>query len=267
MATVAEQQRLWGEAYDWRQAGDEWSSPWGSVAMQWYATLLPRLHAHLPAKTVLEIAPGYGRWTQFLQPLCERLIVVDLSERCIDACRQRFAHVGNIEYHVNDGRSLDFVPDRSIDFIFSFDSLVHADDDAVGAYLQAFSRKLTQNGKAFIHHSNLGAHQKFQRAVAACPYRIKQLLAQMGMSQRMNLHGRDTKMSAARFASLAEAAGLSMVSQELINWGGPGLLIDGISVVGASKSGPTKMLLNPDFATEIRNARRLSPIYAAGSPG
>jgi SAM-dependent methyltransferase len=262
MAAVAEQQRLWGETYDWHQAGDEWSAAWGSVEMQWYATLLPRLHAHLPAKTILEIAPGFGRWTQFLQPLCERLIVVDLSERCIDACQKRFAHVNNIAYHVNDGRSLDFVPDRSIDFVFSFDSLVHADEDAIGSYLRALSRKLTPNGVAFIHHSNLAAHPNFLRILAACPYRLKSLLGQIGLGQRMNQHGRDTKMSAAKFEELAQAANLSIISQELINWAGPGLLIDCISVFGPARSGPKKMLSNPDFALEIRNARRLSAIYA-----
>jgi SAM-dependent methyltransferase len=232
--------------------------------MQWYATLLPRLHAPLPAKTVLEIAPGFGRWTRFLQPLCERLIVVDLSERCIDACRKRFAHVNNIEYHVNDGRSLDFLQDRSIDFAFSFDSLVHADEDAISAYVKALSKKLTADGTAFIHHSNLGAHPNFLRALAACPYRLKLLLARMGLAQRMDQHGRDTNMSAAKFESLAEAAGLSMISQELINWGGPGLLIDCISVFGLTGSGPKKMLSNPDFANEIRIARQLSTIYANG---
>ncbi len=38
-----------------------------------------------PPATILEIAPGYGRWTQYLKDLCDQLVVVDLAERCIDA--------------------------------------------------------------------------------------------------------------------------------------------------------------------------------------
>jgi hypothetical protein len=78
-------------------------------------------HRHHP-----RIGPGFGRWTQYLRRLCIRLIVVDLSERCIDSCRRRFAGDRHIEYIVNDGTSLEQIPDGSVDFIFSFDSLVHA---------------------------------------------------------------------------------------------------------------------------------------------
>ena len=64
---------------------------------------------------MLELAPGFGRATQYLKELCDRLIVVDLSERCIAACRERFAAAHNIEYHINDGTSLAMVPERAID--------------------------------------------------------------------------------------------------------------------------------------------------------
>ena len=73
-------------------------------------------------------------------------MVVDISERCIEACRQRFAAESHIAYHANDGRSLEMVADRSIDFVFSFDSLVHADADVIEDYLRQLGRKLTPNG-------------------------------------------------------------------------------------------------------------------------
>jgi CheY-like chemotaxis protein len=45
--------------------------------------------------------------------------------------------VPTIEAHVtcfvNDGKSLAMLPDESVDFIFSYDSLVHAEADAVGS--------------------------------------------------------------------------------------------------------------------------------------
>src|SRR3954451_12449920 len=125
---------IWDETWDWSHQGDEWSTWWGGTPALWHGALLPRLHTFLPAGTVLEIAPGYGRWTQYLKDMSDRLILVDLAERCIEGCRQRFADATNIEYHVNDGRSLDMIPDGSIDFVFSFDSLVHAEADVLAGY-------------------------------------------------------------------------------------------------------------------------------------
>src|SRR6516164_438606 len=114
MPTLEENRLFWGKTYDWDAAGDEWSATWGGARMQWFGTLLPRIHRHLPAPTILEIAPGFGRWTQFLADQCDHLILVDLSEKCIAACKERFHNRSHIDFHVNDGRSLAFIPDNSI---------------------------------------------------------------------------------------------------------------------------------------------------------
>lgn len=121
MPTIVENLFVWDTAYDWSQSGEEWSGDWGSSRMQWYGSILPRIGAFVPADTILEIAPGHGRWTTFLKDLCKRLIIVDLSETCIDRCRHRFGSCSHISYFVNDGKSLEMVADGSVDFIFSFD--------------------------------------------------------------------------------------------------------------------------------------------------
>jgi 16S rRNA A1518/A1519 N6-dimethyltransferase RsmA/KsgA/DIM1 with predicted DNA glycosylase/AP lyase activity len=51
----------------------------------WRGMLRPRINAWVPTGTILEIAPGFGRWTRFLKDVCDRLVVVDLAERCIEA--------------------------------------------------------------------------------------------------------------------------------------------------------------------------------------
>src|SRR5512143_2258054 len=124
MPTLALNKQHW-DAYAWPQGGDEWSAAWGGSEYVWYAVLLPRLLRFVPAGTILEIAPGYGRWTQYLKELCDRMILVDLAAQCIDACQRRFADSHHITYCVNDGLSLECVPPRSVDFVFSYDSLVH----------------------------------------------------------------------------------------------------------------------------------------------
>jgi hypothetical protein len=50
------------------------------------------------------------------------------------------------------------VLDGGVDFIFSFDSLVHAEDAVLKAYVAEFAKKLRPNGAAFLHHSNLGEY-------------------------------------------------------------------------------------------------------------
>src|SRR5215472_11968560 len=101
--TVEDNLRIWGEAYDWPKGGDEWSEPWGGPEGQWKTLLEPWVSRFLPTGSVLEIAPGYGRWTQFLVDRCDHLTVVDLAPNCIEYCRKRFANRKNISYFVNDG--------------------------------------------------------------------------------------------------------------------------------------------------------------------
>src|ERR1044072_7846620 len=97
--------------YDWKDAGEEWSAPWGSSEAQWLGAIFPRISDYLPTGTILEIGPGFGRWTHYLREQCERLHVVDPDARCIEACRRRFRADSRLIYHVNDARSLAMVPD------------------------------------------------------------------------------------------------------------------------------------------------------------
>src|SRR5204863_5268355 len=110
--------------YEWIAAGEEWSEPWGGSAAQWFGSILPRIQAALPANTILEIASGFGRWSYYLKQHCHYLHLLEPDAQCMDACRQRFGADPKVSYHVNDGRSLEMIPDETIDFIFSFDSLV-----------------------------------------------------------------------------------------------------------------------------------------------
>jgi hypothetical protein len=125
MPSLEENESNWNAAYDWTLRGDEWSSHWGGVETHWHATLLPRVWPFLPTGTICEIAPGYGRWTQYLLPQCDQYVGVDLASRCVDACRQRFSSFDHARFEVNDGRSLAVLENDSVDFVFSFDSLVH----------------------------------------------------------------------------------------------------------------------------------------------
>jgi methyltransferase family protein len=144
----------WDRGYQWTGDGDEWSAAWGGARAHWFGSILPRINRFLPAHRVLEIAPGHGRWSQFLVKQCTEYFGVDLSETCIQACRRRFAAEGRAHFLTNDGKSLAMVPDGAIDFVFSYDSLVHAEIDVVREYMWQIVQKLTPTGVAYIHHSN-----------------------------------------------------------------------------------------------------------------
>ena len=248
MATIEENLQHWNEDHEWLSDVDEWSKPWGGATSQWFGTLLPRVRSYVPAPTILEIAPGFGRWTQFLRPLCTRLIVVDLSPRCIEACRKRFAACSGIEYHVNDGRSLDAVPDGSIDFAFSFDSLVHVESDVLIGYFAQLSLKLTANGVAFIHHSNLREYVDPESG---------QLVP--GVE---NKHWRALSVSAAIVREACANYGLSCVSQEIVNWGKH--MTDAITVVAMPRSVWARdcvVMKNPAFMREAGYLASLATLY------
>jgi hypothetical protein len=81
MGTIKENQETWTQ-YNWWDSGDEWSNGWGSSPQMWYSTILPRISSYLPANKILEIAPGFGRCTCFLQALCpDNLFVTVFSPK------------------------------------------------------------------------------------------------------------------------------------------------------------------------------------------
>ncbi len=230
--------------------------------MQWYGAILPRIKAHLPGDHILEIACGFGRWTNYLKDLCRKLTAIDLSDEYIKVCRQRFSTNSNLDFFVNNGKSLDMLEDNSVDFIFSFDSLFHADESVIDAYFSQFPRIMEKNGAAFIHHSNLGEYMEKYRKIRKIP-KLQGLLKRTGILDR-NLHWREPGVDAVKAASIADKYGLQCISQELVLWGIKKTFIDCISVIvkkDSDKAMPVRVFRNKDFMNEAKNLSRLSFLY------
>ena len=202
MASIDENLRTWDSEDQWGQAGEQWSSAWGSSHAMWHGSILPRIAPFLPADHVLEIACGHGRVTAFLLDQCRRYTGVDLVPRCVEFCQRRFAARDHAAFHRSDGRSLDMVEDAAVDFAFSWDSLVHVDAGVFADYLVALAQKLRPGGSAFLHHSNL-----------------KALIEAAQGGEVENAHWRDSSSSAAVVRESCDAAGLACRSQELVQWG------------------------------------------------
>jgi len=266
VATVDENESFWAR-YDWSGAGEEWSEGWGGSHAQWYGVILPRIARFLPARSILEIAPGHGRWTVFLREHCDKLAIVDLDAACIEACRERFAADEKIAYHVNDGRSLDMIEDESVDFAFSFDSLVHADAEVIVGYLRELRRTLAPEGVGFIHHSNGGRYRRYFELADTIPRgRLRERLYELRVLDRPRWRALD--MTAGRFRRSSEAAGLQCVSQEIVNWT-TRRVIDCFSVITRPSSGwarPNRVLENRGFVSEARAVKRRAPLYSPDRP-
>ncbi len=234
----------WDHAYDWARLGEEWSESWGGSEAQWFGTLYPRLHRFLPAGNLLEIAPGYGRWTHYLLRYIQgSYLGIDLSEACITSCKERFSGLDNTSFAVNDGLSLGAAEDGDFDMVFSFDSLVHANLDVHQTYIPQIIRKLRPNGIAFIHHSNW----------ADCG------------STEPNNHCRAEDVGASDYAMIVKEAGGEVLLQECVNWGSKEM-IDAFTVFQpASKESPTPeaiMIANDDFMLEANIIRTMQSAYS-----
>ncbi len=269
--SIEENLDRWDADYDWGEGGEPWSKPWGDATAQWFGCLYPRVRRFLPAPTVLEIAPGFGRWTEFLLGNCDSLIGVDVTPKCVEACRKRFADMPQARFETNDGCSLPMVEDSSVDFAFSFDSLVHVEAEVLAGYLGELARVLRPEGVAFLHHSNYGTYQRSAHTLAPLQDRFDQLpaAARLGLMRAgvyRGAHWRAPSVTAEKFAGLARAAGLHCVGQELVNWEGGVLLLDCISVVarpGSRWDRPNRVVKNRLFRLEARSIRRAGLVYDA----
>jgi|APCry1669190731_1035312.scaffolds.fasta_scaffold08496_2 SAM-dependent methyltransferase len=157
MLDVNWNEKFWDKRHDWSTRGEEWSAAYGGSEPQWFGSLYPRLHGVLPADNILEIAPGMGRWTRFLLPLCRNYVGIDLSSKCVRGCQRIFSDVPHAQFLKNDGHSLGQAEEEGFELVFSFDSLVHAEFDVFKSYIPQIIGKLKTHGVAFIHHSNMGA--------------------------------------------------------------------------------------------------------------
>ncbi len=294
MPTIQWNKAVWDGVYAWADGGEEWSDDWGGAYSQWKWCLYPRIQQYMPVKTVLEIGPGFGRWTEYLLRECDDLFLVDLSESCIEACRDKFNNSKNINYFVNDGYSLDMIEDDSIDLAFSFDSLVHAERDVIEGYLEQISTKLKDNGVGVIHHSNLGEFRYFhflrkceellnsgkfgeqlfsieeQNCRKNCRRSfyspVVELLQEIAMRLRLvdRSHMRALSMTANVFSEAVEKSGMQCLSQEIIPWGKSRRAIDCISIFTKNPSErrpANKTIRNNLFMRQAEYIKSMSAVY------
>lgn len=145
------EQRHWNKEEPFGDDGHGWSDRFGSTENLYNQLLRDKVNVYCKGDG-LEIAPGWGRITEYLIPVSKTLSIVDLNENCISKCVNKFGN--KIKgYYVNDGRSLTAIPNNSIDYVFSFDSFVHIHFNVFSDYIVEFSRVMKQGSYGVIHHA------------------------------------------------------------------------------------------------------------------
>lgn len=146
-----EEQRYWNSEESFSKTGHEWSDRFGSTEELYNQILRNKVDNYCKGDG-LEIAPGWGRITEYLIPVSKSLSIVDLNENCISKCVNKFGN--KIKgYYVNDGKSLTSISDNSLDYIFSFDSFVHIHFDVFTDYIKEFQRVMKPGSYGVIHHA------------------------------------------------------------------------------------------------------------------
>jgi SAM-dependent methyltransferase len=205
---------------DWRSHGyyeraeaADWLEPfWGQDSP--FRVLFGRCD---PSNT-LEIACGHGRHTAQLlrEHPNSRVTVQDINEENINAVVRRFAGDDRVTATVGNGYDLTPLPDSTFSFVFSYDAMVHFDDEVVFSYCEEIERVLQPGGRALLHHSNW----------TGTP----------GSDYKDNPSSRNF-MSYRALAHRAKKNGLAIVEQIIIPWSGRPA-IDAISLLEKPRSTP-----------------------------
>lgn len=233
---------LWNNTAYIPHNGEGWSEEFGGSDAQWNNIILPRIRRCLPSHSVLEIACGWGRWSRFLINNSYKYFGYDISKPAINHCENIFGFEilnDKAKFYLNDGKSLSEVEDSSIDFVFSYDSLVHVNMDAINGYLREISRVLTDSGKAFLHHSNMGDYGE----------------------EQINPHGRSPQVNSDSVKISTYENDLFVICQEKLAWKSD-VLNDCYTLLSKKFIKQEEQFTNFEFDRETARCKNFNNLYS-----
>lgn len=170
-----------------------------SLAIFWASdSIFYQMFCFLNLTNVVELACGRGRHVPQYIKDASHITLVDILEKNILYCRERFKNENKISYYINNGYDLQKLESENYTSLFTYDAMVHFESLDVFNYLREIYRILKKGGKALFHHSNNTED-----------YRVSFETGRQGRSY----------MSADLFAHFADRAGLKVIQQHILNWG------------------------------------------------
>jgi ubiquinone/menaquinone biosynthesis C-methylase UbiE len=171
------------------------------------------MFCQLDLSNVIELACGRGRHVPHYIDKSGEITLVDILDKNINYCKDRFKSEDKIKYYKNNGFDLRELESDCYTALFSYDAMVHFEMMDIYSYLNDIYRVLKNGAKVLIHHSNYGDDYKasFENGPGGRSYMTKDC-----------------------FAYLAYRAGFEVIEQKVIDWGVKNL--DCITLLAKSKS-------------------------------
>ncbi|MHA7967371.1 class I SAM-dependent methyltransferase [Paenibacillus sp. CAU 1782] len=154
--------------------------------------------------STMDFACGRGRIANILKDKYKKIILCDISRDALDYCSKRFINERNFDYIQSEPESLS-IESETLDFIYSWDAMVHFNYKMMDIYISEFSRILKTGGYCFIHHSNLNS-----------------VVSGQGNSVSDNFHENPhwrSNISSNDIKRMAKRNGFDILEQQVIDWG------------------------------------------------
>src|SRR5262245_28012514 len=152
--------REYWDNYDWSYIGRDWTKGIlrvrGVSPADWEHAFVDHfILSHISSRSVvLEIGPGEGRWSQHIQPVCQRLILLDVSQRALELCKQRFHLATNVDFVLSTAGTTSDITADSVDLVFAYGVFVDFDIAWTKRFVTDFPRLLRPGGRVVLHHSD-----------------------------------------------------------------------------------------------------------------
>lgn len=161
-------------------------------------SVFKKLFDKLDSSYVIELAAGHGRHAEQIAGNVMELVIMEVHDENLNACRNRLNKFDNIKYLKCEGFAYDGVEDNWATSIYCYDAMVHFNPNVIQSYLYDSYRVLKPGGRALFHHSNYPAPQN--------------------SNWMKNPHGRN-HMTKKLFAEMSEKAGFKVLESHEIRWG------------------------------------------------
>jgi SAM-dependent methyltransferase len=195
-------------AYGDRRPGSFWAD--GERDLDRLLTLAGITIEH--GDTVLDIGCGVGRLTRVLAARAATVHGIDVSEAMIERARSLHPGLRNVSWIVGDGRTLQPLPDASIDLCVSHVVFQHIPDPQVTlGYVAEIGRVLRSGGRAAFQLSNDARAHHHRRGLAAARRRLA-ALARRGPRGQADAAWLGSAIELGTLHATADAAGLTVTA-------------------------------------------------------
>ena len=158
-----------------------------------------KMFQKLDISNVIELGCGRGRHVVNYIDKAENITLVDILQKNINICKERYKGEEKIKYYKNDGYDLKELAADAYSALYSYDAMVHFELLDINSYLRDIYRVLKEKGRVLLHHSNYHADYR---------------------ADFSNAPGSRSFMSKECFAYLAYRAGFEILEQKVIDWNG-----------------------------------------------